>query len=471
MGSRYIVCCGFWLIAVTAWSCPLAAWAQAPGTPAPAATSDWKPGGTIAPLAEKSSVPGTAGVAASGSAVAGSAVAPRPAATTPQSAAPSPSSASAPATQATQAVPLRPASQSQQATTGTAGGTSVPAAAPRAPIAKVTTGSGVLPNDHGQVWREYDISPYTLRVSTTNRPEQAIVDWILRETGYEAWHSEPLAVLSANRQTLRVYHTPEMQRVVSGIVDRFVASRAETRSFSVRLVTVSHPNWRTAWQQVLQPVQVQTPGVQAWLLQKEDAAMLVAELRRRSDYREHNSPQLLVANGQSTVISATRGRQYVRAVVLRNGTWPGFEPANSLIDEGFSLEFSPLLSVDGATIDAVLQLRIDQVEKMVSIPLDVVAANGTPQRTRLEIPQVTQFHFQERFRWPTDQVLLVDLGMVPLPVPIEATSILGGVRLPLVSGPPRGNVLILVESKGPAGPASNVTDTRSRPAGTYRGRY
>src|SRR5689334_17302209 len=68
-------------------------------------------------------------------------------------------------------------------------------AGPRTPIAKVTSGNGALPNDAGQVWREYDITPYTLRVTTTTRPEQAIVDWILRETGYEAWHSDPVGIL------------------------------------------------------------------------------------------------------------------------------------------------------------------------------------------------------------------------------------------------------------------------------------
>ncbi len=39
------------------------------------------------------------------------------------------------------------------------------------------------PNEAGQVWREYDITPYTARVTSTNRPEQAIIDWVLRETG------------------------------------------------------------------------------------------------------------------------------------------------------------------------------------------------------------------------------------------------------------------------------------------------
>jgi len=91
----------------------------------------------------------------------------------------------------------------------------------RQSIAKVTKGPGTLPNDAGQEWREYDISPYTARVTSTNRPEQAIVDWILRETGYEAWHSEPLGMLSANHRVLRVYHTPEMHAVVSEMVDRF----------------------------------------------------------------------------------------------------------------------------------------------------------------------------------------------------------------------------------------------------------
>src|SRR5215471_12106785 len=110
--------------------------------------------------------------------------------------------------------------------------------APRASIAKVTSGTGTLPNDGGQVWREYDITPYTLRVTSTNRPEQAIVDWILRETGYDAWHSDPVGLLSANGRTLRVYHTPQMQEQVSEIVDRFVNSQAETQAFGIRLITI-----------------------------------------------------------------------------------------------------------------------------------------------------------------------------------------------------------------------------------------
>ncbi len=148
---------------------------------------------------------------------------------------------------------------------------------------RVTAGSGTLPNDQGQVWREYDISSYTARVTTTKRPEQAVVDWILRETGYEVWHSEPFGILSASPRSLRVYHTPQMQAVVADIVDRFVSSEAETRTFSLRIVTIDNPNWRVAAHRTLRPIPAQTPGVSAWLLPKEDAAVLLGALQHRSD--------------------------------------------------------------------------------------------------------------------------------------------------------------------------------------------
>ncbi len=90
--------------------------------------------------------------------------------------------------------------------------TLAPNGAARAPIrATVTKGTGTLPNDQDQLWREYDIRPYTSKVTTTNKPEQAIVDWILRDTGTEAWFSDTLSLMRADKDKLRVYHTAEMQ--------------------------------------------------------------------------------------------------------------------------------------------------------------------------------------------------------------------------------------------------------------------
>ena len=371
-----------------------------------------------------------------------------------------------------QATASDPAAPNGQATVGGQQASDPAGEGPRRPIAKVSTGTGQLPNEHGQVWREYDISPYTLRVASTARPEQAIVDWVLRETGYEVWHSEPLAILSANGRTFRVFHTPQMQEVVADVVDRFVSSEAQTHGFGLRVVTLSHPNWRARAQRLLQPVPVQTPGVQAWLLEKEDAAILLAELQRRSDYREHSSPHLLVNNGQSSVVSATRGREYVRDAVLRTDSWPGFEPQTAVVDEGFSLEFSPLLSVDGRVIDAAIKCEIDQVEKMVPVSLEVPTAVAPRQRTKIEVPQMSHFRFHERFRWPVEQVLLVGMGMVALPIPSDGQSLVPGLPLPLPSSAPRADLLVFVESKGgETGQEKRMTQTWRPEATTYRGRY
>ena len=355
---------------------------------------------------------------------------------------------------------------------------SLPTAKPAKKPSKPSSGGNkTLPNDAGQIWREYDISPYTARVTTTKRPEQAIVDWILRETGYEAWHTEPLGILSAGPRTLRVYHTPEMHEIVADLVDRFISSEAATYTFSLRVVTLDSPSWRSMAQPLLRPVPVQTPGMNAWMLAKEDAAILLGQLRRRSDYREHSSPYLMVNNGQSTLVSAMRGRPYVRDVILRPNTAAGFDPSPGQVDEGFNLDFSPLLSSDRRLIDAVIRCDVDQVEKMIPLMIDVPTHASPRQRTKIEVPQITHYRFHERFRWPVERVILVGMGMVALPIPVDGAPLLPGVPLPLGTTPARADLLVFIECKGQTSPAATTAGSAPIPrasqrnARNYRGRY
>lgn len=341
--------------------------------------------------------------------------------------------------------------------------------------ARVSKGSGTLPNDRGQVWREYDIRPYTARVTNTERPEQAIVDWILRETGYEAWHSEPVGLLSANRDVLRVYHTPEMQAVVGDIVDRFVNSAASAYAFTLRVATVRNPNWRAKALPMMTPVPVQSPGVQGWLMAKENARLLVAELSRRTDYREYNSSQQLVANGESIVISTMRPRSYIKGAVANHTTWPGYQPEMGTIEEGFSLEFSPLLSLDLASADAVIKLRLNQVEKMLPVKLDLPTAVAPNQRVQIDVPQMTSSNLHERFRWPTDRVLLLSMGVVATPGPTKDNPLTDAVNeaVPLFKSPPRADALLFVESAGIVAPSPETPTARAAalPQQSFQGRY
>ena len=339
-----------------------------------------------------------------------------------------------------------------------------PAAAPALaqPVAARQAESNVLPNSHGQVWREYDISPYTLRVTGNAAPQQAVVDWILRETGYEAWHGETVAMLSADARTLRAYHTPEMQQTVSEIVSRFVSRQAETQAYNLQVCTLAHPDWRGQAQRLLRPVPVQSEGAEAWLLAKEDAAALITQLSTRSDFRNHGSPRLMVNDGQKAEISLSNARPYLRS--LLSPTQPGV-PANvGHINEGIRLELHPLLSADGQAIDAMLKCNITQVERLVSVRLEAPASiPAGRQWYNIEVPQVVSCRFHERFHWPKDKVLLVSLGMIPRPSPRAAF------KLPLSNDDPRGEALIIIESLRNV--LSGTEATGERRAQQFRGRY
>jgi hypothetical protein len=350
-----------------------------------------------------------------------------------------------------------------------------PAAAPGPSRAEVSRGDGRLPDKDGQVWRDYDIRPYTLRPGAGERPEQAVVDWILRETGYEAWHSEPFGVLSATRETLRVYHTPEMQAVVADIADRYVNAQASQFAFTLRVATVRNPNWRAKALPIMTPIPVQSPGVQGWLLAKENARLLLSEVTRRADYREYNSPQQLVPNGQSIVISTIRPRTYVKGAVLTQMTWPGYQPEMGTLEEGFSLEFSPLLTLDLGLADAVVKLRLNQVEKMLPVKLDLPSVVSPNQKVQVDVPQLTSANMHERFRWPSDKVLLLSMGVVATPGASGDSPLTEAVTdaMPMLKSPPRADALLFIECMGQVTPSADpaVVRAAAAPQQTFQGRY
>ena len=336
----------------------------------------------------------------------------------------------------------------------------------------VSKGAGTLPNDQGQVWREYDIRPYTLRFPNAEHPEQTIVDWVLRETGYEAWHSDPVGLLSANREKMRVYHTPQMQGIVADILDRFVNGQASGQAFSLRIATVRNPNWRAKALPLMTPIPVQSPGMQGWIMPKENAAMLLAALTRRSDWREHSASNQMVPNGQSVLLSTMRPRSYIKGVIRTDNAWPGFQPETGQLEEGATMEFAPLLSLDMKSADAVIKIRIHQVEKMAKVKLDIPTAVTGNQRMQVEVPQMTMANVHERFRWPADHVLLLSMGVVPPPTRQGGNALTK--MIPGMNQAPRADGLLMVEVRGTAIPSAipggAPVSTALQP-GSFSGRY
>ena len=140
------------------------------------------------------------------------------------------------------------------------------------------------------------------------------------------------------------------------------------------------------------------------------------------------------------------------------------------INEGFTLQFSPLLSLDGSMIDAVVKCEVDQIEGFEPITLDI--PNGAQrQRVSLQVPQMASWRLHERFRWPAGQVLVISCGMVAAPDPGQTGS--GGALTELITGASaRADVLLFIEGKGPQRTALQ-SETASSQAGELntRGRY
>jgi hypothetical protein len=349
-----------------------------------------------------------------------------------------------------------------------------PVATAPAPVGQVTAG-GQLPRGAGQEHRVYDLRPYTGYLTKLDRPEQAIIDWVLRETGSDVWFTQPFGFMNADRDSLSVYHTTEMHQVVAGVVDRFIAGQKDPQVMNLRVMTVGNPNWRSRAHMMMQHVNVDSAGVQAWLVTKENAAIVLNMLRARTDTREVQDVNLVMHNGQTQKLASTRGRNYVRNVRPAPTGWPPYEPETGEVQEGYRLSISPLLSTDGAAIDCVIKAEIDQVDKLNYVELELPLPNNQIHRARIDVPQVVSWRLHERFRWPSDMVLLLSCGVVASPereqssVPLLNMSMLTGTT----AG--RADALLFIEFRGRASENLATSTTPPQVASSSdapnRGRY
>ena len=294
-----------------------------------------------------------------------------------------------------------------------------------------------IPSDIGQVWKTYDLTAFVAVAGAGS--ETHVVDWILQETGYPAWHGTSPASLSAGDGKLSCFHTPQMQAQVADVVERFVDEADKPHRFTVRVLGFTGPAWRGAARPALQPITTATPGVQAWILPREAAAVVIAQARARSDCVELPTGPALAANGLPAALTGGRTQEYVQDYALTPDAWPGWQPRRATCDEGFAIDLHPLVSQDGTVVDAVFRCRIDQIERLAAVSLPA-PAGGPP--IVAQVPQVAAVRIGERFRWPATHALVVALGLVPWPVPAQNGSLAS-----LVTTVERRDVVVVVEPR------------------------
>lgn len=275
--------------------------------------------------------------------------------------------------------------------------------------------SSLIANTSSRSWQTYDISGYTSAVKSVPDPEKNVLNWILRETGTDTWFAEPEAVLSVGRHRVRCYHDAETQRTVRAVIDRFTRTEKQDEVFGFQVVTIGNPNWRAKLLPLLKPIDVETPGAEAWVASKENAAQFFSELRKRNDFLLPISHSLVTESGQPKKIIHQTPLPYFRSITLDGSRFPPFRVESAVINEGYQIGFSSLRTLDGKKMDAEIDCRIAQVEQFRNVNLDVPGPGGMIQKHPISIPQMSMARLKERFQWPADEVLVISLGVVPAP--------------------------------------------------------
>ena len=199
------------------------------------------------------------------------------------------------------------------------------------------------------------------------------------------------------------------------------------------------------------------------VVSRENAAVLYEQLKARGDFREHSTPQTQVQNGQSQTLARTQPRTYSRSVQVKNA-FPFYDLIPGKVDEGYSLTISPLMSLDGKSVEAAIECQVDQVEKLLPVSIDIPIGKQST-RAQVQVPQMVSWRLSERFRWPADQVLLLSCGVVANPA--GAAGPLAPLLSPIGGATSRADALLLVEHRGAAsdsGSSNGVAAASPAPA-------
>ncbi|MDX2037609.1 MAG: hypothetical protein SFX72_13230 [Isosphaeraceae bacterium] len=270
-----------------------------------------------------------------------------------------------------------------------------------------------FPNEAGQVWKDFDISKYTGLPHKDDAPQSAIVDWILRRTTAAPWHGDKVAVLAAGRSRLRVYHNSKIVGQVGEIVERFTDAYANFLSLRVRFVAAADTRWRYSVYKRLEVIGTGTQGQQIWTLNKEDASLVMSQMQVWQGFRLLADQRVELINGQTLTVKTTEPRTFTGNLQRDSAVGLGFQPKTETLEEGVTLRISPLLTYEGDTLDAAVELTANTVRAFQRTKVLAPREVG-PGEITIDVPEVSGTRLNVPLKgWPLGQSLLISAGIQP----------------------------------------------------------
>lgn len=366
--------------------------------------------------------------------------------------------------------PSRRASEAKGGPTGADAGAarSEPEATPP-PAAGGSTGDGdVPPNfmaDSGQVWRSWDIGRYTGLDHSQSTPQNAIVEWIFRSTGTAPWHGDKIAVLSASRSQLRAYNNARVLDRTTEVVERFTNATSDFLSVRVRFVAAVDTRWRYAVYSRLTPVGSGPQGQQIWTLKVEDSAFVMAQMQVYQGFRLLTDQRVEMVNGQTLTVKTSEPRGYTGGMARESAVGLGYQPKAEQLEEGVTLRLSPLLTFDGDTLDAAIDLTANTVRGFHRTKVIAPREIG-PSELTLDVPEVSETRLNQTVKeWPLGQTLLISAGIHP--GHLQSKSGFLGMRIP-GTVPTGTELLVFLDAESASRPRRAAGRDKDAPSRTRR---
>lgn len=270
-----------------------------------------------------------------------------------------------------------------------------------------------LSSEPGRTWRRYDISHYTSLAQNQTAPQNAIVEWIFRRTGTPPWHGDKVAVLSASRSQIRAFHDSSTLKMLDEVVERFTNAVNDVLSIRVRVVAAVDPRWRYAVYSRLTPVGSGPQGQQIWTLKMEDAAFVLAQMQLHQGFKILVNQKYEMINGQTLKVETTVARSFTGGMQRESAVGLGYQPQAEQLEEGFTLKLSPLLTFDGDSLDAAIELTSNVVRSFHRTRVIAPREVG-PSEIALDVPEVSETRLNQTVKsWPLGQSLLISAGIQP----------------------------------------------------------
>jgi hypothetical protein len=248
---------------------------------------------------------------------------------------------------------------------------------------------------------------------TATSPQTAIIDWIFRRTTPAPWHGDKIAVLCASTTQVRAYNSTKILKQVAEVVERFTEAQANILSIRVRFIAAADSRWRYAVHSRLTPIGSGPQGQQIWHTSVADAEAVISQMQVWQGFKLLGNTSVEVLNGQTLKFTRTEDKAFTGGVQRESAVGLGFQPKVEKLEEGVVLKFSPLLSYEGDSLDAAIELSSNLIRKLH--PVKVIAPREVgPGELTLDVPEVSETRLNQTVKnWPMGQTLIISAGIQP----------------------------------------------------------